>query len=384
MKKLMDINKLTYTSEYFSKVNSKFSNWMILIIGIFIFIFFLWIFIGRCEKVVYGNGTVRSSENISSVHSPNSGKISNIYFTDGQIVKKGDILFTLYYEVETKSKNNILEKIKIINERILEIDLMVKSLNLNKNIIPKENIVAYTKVKNFFETKNQMLEVCEVYEKNLNTQKDLPKNVVSNDNILEAERVFSNAKIKLSQYSQNFLTDLILEKESYEIQLDNYKTNLVGIENIIESKKIRAPIDGTVLAFKEINENDFIVASQNVLSIIPMIELGYEIVVKVKERDIINLEYGLKAKVKLTAYSNKFVDFKATVIKISADSISNGSDLFYLVTLSPDHSDQVFDNKDLNFAQRMILKSGMQAIAKIVVAEQSIFSYIVDKLEITL
>lgn len=381
MKKLLDLKNLTHTAEYFSKVNSKFSNWVIGIIGIFVSIFLVWIFFGRCEEVVSGSGSVRPSGNISFVHSPSTGKIFKLYFKDGQSIKKGDLLFTLYSEIDEASRKNTLEKIKILEEKILDNELMIKSFNANKNLISLDKIVPHNRIKNFFEVQVQLLELSQLYKKNFIMQSSLPPDLIKTESLNELERVWRNSEIQLSQYTEKFLSELILEKENYTLQLDNYKTNLSHLNNLIESKTVLAPIDGTILSLENVNENDFISLGQKILSIIPSSSQGYEIIVRVRERDVTNIKPGLHAKVKLPAYSKLFKNLNAKVKTISADSLSNGSDIFYLLTLELEKDN---NSKIKDLEKEIKLKSGLQANAKIIVAEQSILSYIINKLEINL
>ena len=174
MKKLIKVSKLTYSEEFFSRMNSAFENWVIAIIGTFILFFAVWIFFGHCEDAISGNGTVRPSENISSVHSLRSGKINKVYFKDGQEVKQGDVLFSLYSDAEIAAKENILSKIKIVQEKIDDVQSMMESFELGKNIVPCSQTIAFTRMKNFFETKYQLTEVSLIHKKNFDTQKLLP------------------------------------------------------------------------------------------------------------------------------------------------------------------------------------------------------------------
>lgn len=384
MKKLIKVSKLTYSEEFFSRMNSAFENWVIAIIGTFILFFAVWIFFGHCEDAISGNGTVRPSENISSVHSLRSGKINKVYFKDGQEVKQGDVLFSLYSDAEIAAKENILSKIKIVQEKIDDVQSMMESFELGKNIVPCSQTIAFTRMKNFFETKYQLTEVSLIHKKNFDTQKLLPADSTTEELTNEVERLWRNSKINLSQFNENFFAQLVNEKENYTSQYDNLKTSLAEIEMQLKNNIVTAPIAGTVLVFDALNENDFIVANKLILSIIPPSDAGYEITVRIREKDIINLKVGLNAKLKLPAFANTIQCMNATVKKISADLLSNGRELFYLVTLVPDLIDNSSAGKKNIVNNSLQLKSGMIANAKIIVSEQRIISYLMKKMEIQL
>lgn len=180
------------------------------------------------------------------------------------------------------------------------------------------------------------------------------------------------------------MTTLISEKENYALQRDNLESSLAEIEAQLKNNRVVAPIDGTVLVLDSLNENDFIIANKPVLSIIPPSETGYEITVRVKEKDIADLQVGLQAKLKLPAFSNKVKNLNATVKKISADSLSNGRDIFYLVTLVPEMNETSDIDEKTIFKNSLSLKSGMIANAKIIVSEQKVISYLMKKMEIQL
>ena len=378
MKKLPNFSKITYSSEFFSKMNSKFSNLLIYIIGIFILIFCGWIFLGKCEDVVSATGVVRPIGNISSVYSIITGKIDAIHFSDSQTVKKDDLLFTLQCEAEKIAKKNIEEKIELINKKIFEINLMIESHKKNKNLINPLDYVSHTRMKIYFDMIKDMKELSEIYKHNYETQKLLPENLISSDDLRNSERIWLQSKISISQFSENFLAQLIIEKENHYLQFQTLDTNLAEINKIIENSHIRAPIDGKIFVLEKIHENDFIYAQQHILSIVPETENGYEIVVRVNEKDIKDIYEGLTAKVKFNAYRNSYEYILATIKHISPDTLSNGNTLFYLVTLLPDKKD-IFEK-----LEKIELKSGLQANAKIILNEQNIISYIIKKMEINL
>lgn len=384
MKKLITVSDLSYSEQFFSRMHSTFENSVIGIIGAFTAVFLLWLFFGHCEDAISGSGTVRPSENISSVHSLRSGKIEKIYFKDGQEIKQGDVLFSLYSDSEVAAKENLVTKIKILEEKYSDVQSMIESFKLGQNTVPHNRTVAFTRMKMFFEMKEQLAEVCVIYEKNFHTQQLLPTDVTTEELTLEAERLWRNAKINLSQFTENFLTTLISEEENYALQRDNLESSLAEIEAQLKNNRVVAPIDGTVLVLDSLNENDFIIANKPVLSIIPPSETGYEITVRVKEKDIADLQVGLQAKLKLPAFSNKVKNLNATVKKISADSLSNGHDIFYLVTLIPEMNETSDIDEKTIFKNSLSLKSGMIANAKIIVSEQKVISYLIKKMEIQL
>ena len=299
-------------------------------------------------------------------------------------MKQGDVLFSLYSDAEIAAKENILSKIKIVQEKIDDVQSMMESFELGKNIVPCSQTIAFTRMKNFFETKYQLTEVSLIHKKNFDTQKLLPADSTTEELTNEVERLWRNSKINLSQFNEYFLAQLVNEKENYTSQYDNLKTSLAEIEMQLKNNIVTAPIAGTVLVFDALNENDFIVANKPILSIIPPSDAGYEITVRIREKDIINLKVGLNAKLKLPAFANTIQCMNATVKKISADSLSNGRELFYLVTLVPDLIDNSSAGKKNIVNNSLQLKSGMIANAKIIVSEQRIISYLMKKMEIQL
>lgn len=374
----IDITSLTYSKDFFKKLQSKTQSAIIIVIGIFISIFLVWTFFGTCEDVVTADGNIRPKQNISSVHSLISGKVEQVNFVDGQTVQQGDVLFTLHCEDAQVSKQNIQDRIALLKTKLNDNRQMILSYHNEKNFLPETNVVPYTRIKVFSEIKNEMEKMTAIKQKNYETQKSLPQTVIAADTLEQTEIVWHQAQLDLSHYCENFLAGLIAEKESYEQQLENLEASLQQVETAINHATITAPINGTVLQLNEINAGDFIAGNQKLLSIIPSADDGYEVVLHVRERDIAKLRVGLHAKLKFGAFYKKKDYIGATVKNISADALSSGQSLFYLVTLTLD--DCQADNKN----DEIILKSGLQTTAKIITDKKNIFSYFMDKMEISL
>lgn len=63
---------------------------------------------GKIEIVARASGVVRPNEDVSTVSSLLNGRITGVYYTDGQIVQKGDPLLTLDTSELQISLNSLL------------------------------------------------------------------------------------------------------------------------------------------------------------------------------------------------------------------------------------------------------------------------------------
>ena len=92
---IIDFDKMSDTKEvYGQRPNVFYSSFVYSMVGILLSGVIYSCF-GKIETVAHANGVVRPNEDISSVSSTAGGKVKYIYYTDGQSVRKGDVLYVL-------------------------------------------------------------------------------------------------------------------------------------------------------------------------------------------------------------------------------------------------------------------------------------------------
>lgn len=94
-KTIIDINEMSDSKEvYGQRPNPFVAGFIYSIVGLFV-IALIYCCIGRIEVVATAAGIVRPNDDISSVSSVTGGRVTNIYYSDGQTINKGEPLLTI-------------------------------------------------------------------------------------------------------------------------------------------------------------------------------------------------------------------------------------------------------------------------------------------------
>ena len=96
MKQLVfDINEMSDSKEiYGQRPNPIFAVFIYAVVGL-LAAALLFCCVGKIEIVATSSGVIRPNENVSTVSNLRGGQVTQINFFDGQLVQKGDVLFTV-------------------------------------------------------------------------------------------------------------------------------------------------------------------------------------------------------------------------------------------------------------------------------------------------
>ena len=123
---LYSINEITDSKEIYISRPSIIYSLFIYTIFLILLTGVVYISVGTIDNVVRANGVVRPNEDISTVSSMVGGRVKEIYYYDGQAVKKGDKLLSVDMS-ESKivldglrgDKKDLEEEIKLLKKYII-------------------------------------------------------------------------------------------------------------------------------------------------------------------------------------------------------------------------------------------------------------------------
>lgn len=135
---LVDINDITYSREIYESKPKYF-------VGAFIYIFFViiigilvWTYFGEVDIVIKGSGIVRPNQNVSTLKTQYSGKLSEVNVSEGQHVKQSELLYIIEHDA-------LLLKKEELNAQIEDLKNRLDSLKIYENSIDRgENLFKYT------------------------------------------------------------------------------------------------------------------------------------------------------------------------------------------------------------------------------------------------
>lgn len=244
-------------------------------------LFFLVLFFGSYTRRVKVDGVVLPKGDVVRIYNNYSGLIERVHVKEGDVVSKGDILFTVVNDKVNNSESVKQETIKIINEKIestrnsiLNHDYLqkLKISTIKKNIISLEGELNITRSRLIL-----VSERVSILERKLDNYKKLfsLKNISSSQlDVVELELI--EAKINRNEaiaHESKLVGSIdVLNKQVVDIPIEMRQEKSLIEQDMIElqmrlldakserENQILSPIDGTVSSInsfvgKNINRN---------------------------------------------------------------------------------------------------------------------------------
>ena len=302
----------------------------------------------RIDEVITVTGQLESIQGNQMLRSPVGGKVAEVLFTDGQPVKKGQVL-VIFDTRQAFSQKQTLVKL---------IDIEEKELNSRMRIYEQR----YT-----------------VLEKKLNTTKKI---------VAELSRLVDSGGFQRVQYLQQLdslfelesnLSNLELEKRlsflDSEKSIRNMKNQLKQAEVQLQYQRIESPASGIVFDPK-VSPGSVVGQGETLLQIVP--QRGLKARVLVPNKDIGFVKEGLDAQVRIDAFPfTRYGEIDSKVVQIGATA------------LEPDPNAQFYrfpvilklqDDYLVNDGTKIPLRSGMSVTANLKLRDKRVISILSDLL----
>ena len=364
------------------------SSILLLLVVTLILVTFVWAAVTELDNVVRGSGKTISEAKNQFVQSSEPGVIRARYIEEGDIVKKGQLLFDidpvdaktqldqaqkrfsaltiksirLKAEVEEifpnfsddlleSSPNAISTELALYKARLD--DLNTKTAILEQRRIQKLNEIQELKI-NFDTASNGLAlirrEIATLEplvrsglapETRLLALKRDEEKFVGQANSAESgqkrlvsglDEISEQLKAEQQAYKTVALTDL----SSIEIEMAELKARIPALESRVERTSVRSPVDGVVNRVNYVTADAYISTGEVLSEIVPT---GSDLIVetKIDPKDIGDIVEGQDVKISLTAFDpNKYGRIDGKVISISADAITENQagQQFYQVNVS--------------------------------------------------
>ena len=130
---LIDINELSDSKEVYGQRPNPFIAVFIYSILALLLAAVIYSCFGKIEIVATSSGIVRPNEDVSTVSTLLSGRITGVYYTDGQIVRKGDSLLTLDTSELQITLNSLQATKEEYTTKISMMDKFIAGIEAGKN-----------------------------------------------------------------------------------------------------------------------------------------------------------------------------------------------------------------------------------------------------------
>ena len=344
----------------------------------FVVIALMIVIFGKIDDVVKVRGIVRTKENVSSVKNVIAGKITEMSYEPGQKVCKGDELFKIDSTIFEAQKENLLAVKKDLINKIEVVELLIQSFELEKNVIPHEEILAFTRFDSYLKSLNELKMNALIAQKLYQDEMENPKAMQSKKNMEMREIEFRLAETSVEKIRADFIRDLYLEKNQLDLEMLQTEKELTALENQYDFLVVRAPVDGFVQEVSSLNVGDYLSGNSVVLNIVPNDLKNFRVEIQIPPKDIGKIKVGLKVKYRLSAFP--FFEYKgAEGVVTSIDPDIRGTEsgnLFYSVYADIDRIE--FEN---NRGEKFPIKAGLETDTRIVLETRNILYFVLKRMD---
>lgn len=371
---MSDIEFKTLAKEMAGKHN-KSSSILLLTVVTLILIFVLWAAVTELDNVVRGQGKTVSEAQNQLVQSSEPGVIRKRYVEEGDLVKKGDLLFdidpvdakTQLDQVQKRSAALLITKIRLEAEisnsipdfqqelvdaaptsfstelalfRARRDDLNTKFAIQEQRKVQKLNEIEELKIR--YETAQNGLVLI---RREIETIKPLVENGLApetrlielrrdeaamlgqaNSAATTQNRVLSGLeeiKEQLKAEQQSYITSALTELSEIEREINEILARVPALESRVERTSVRAPLDGVINQLNYVTADAYVQKGDVLLEMVPT---GSDLIVEtqIDPKNIGEIILGQDVKISLTAYDpSRYGRIDGIVSGISADAISD-------------------------------------------------------------
>ncbi len=386
---MSDVQFKALAKEMAGKQKSSSSILLLTVITL-LAVIFMWAAITELDNVTRGTGKTISEAQNQLVQSSEPGVLRKRYFSEGDLVKKGEILFdidpidakTQLDQAEQRAATLQIKSIRLraevdgsapeFSDALMEIspdtvstelalyrarldDLQAKSLILEQRRLQKLNEIEELKIQ--FRTASNGLELI---RREIKTVKPLVKTGLAPETRLialqrEEETSLGRAnsaesgqkrirsaldeiREQLNAEKQSYITSALTDLSAIEGEIAEIGARIPALEDRVDRTTVRSPVDGVINRINYVTNDAYVNSGDVLLEIVPT---GSKLIVetRIDPKDIGEIVQGQLVKISLTAYDpSRFGRIDGSVIGISADAITDQQSgiEYYLVDVSID------------------------------------------------
>lgn len=402
--------------------------WMIpTVIGVFFICVVLWLIVSQIDVVAPSQGKIIPSSRMVLIQPKETNAIKQVYVTNGQVVKKGELLVEFQDSVEKFDNNSLKTQYEILQAKeiflkayIDYIDNGIVSLDKEKNLSQElyhsiefrlnSNTSYYNNeisslmqkikkvnfememVKTELEKQRNMLpfieykltQITKLVEQGLESEismKDLEQQYIeqkSNISIKENEfdklkSQYEISKKELLQFKHNIKKDLVEDLNKTANELSALLPDLNKSDYIVNAKSIYAMEDGYIFNLNNSTSGRVVQSGEVIMELIPL-SSPLEVEAKVLNRDIGFVSLGQKVNVKIDSFKfTKYGYIEGTVTNIEKSStLDENLGEIYRVIIELDSDKMNIDN------QYIKLIPGMTCVVDIKIGTRRLIEYIIS------
>ncbi len=361
-------------------------NPLIVILGaLFIILipFLTWASFAKLEQISRAQGIVIATAKTQEIQSANEGVIEEIYVTEGQIVKKGEIIAKLDESQFQAGFESIKSKVAALEATIARLRAEVFKDKLTFTDLSKEYPDFISSQEELFKRRQEALnDEIRVLQNSLSLARDeLNLNIplvktgdIGTIELIKLKRQVADIEGQIVNRQNKYFQESQAELTKFEEELSTQKQELADKTVTLGRAEIISSMDAIVNNILITTKGARVRAGDVIMELVPLDELVIEAKLSPSEISFVNI--GQKASVKLDAYDfSIFGGFDGVVKHISSDTLvektNKGEEFFFRVLIS-------LDGKEITskIGKKVIVSPGMTGQIDIITGERTVLTYL--------
>jgi adhesin transport system membrane fusion protein len=189
--------------------------------------------------------------------------------------------------------------------------------------------------------------------------------------VVETEAGYLKLEAELKALQSGYEREIFEERAAYINELSEINTRIPLLEQKLKQTEIRSPSDGIINSLPVSDKETVIKTGDIVAEIVPSTD---DLIVEayIDPKDIAKIEVGQKARLSLTAYdAAKYGYLTGMLLKVSADAVYREEKQSYMYTIEVELLDNLIDSK----GKTVPLNPGMIAQVDIIRGQQTVLEY---------
>ena len=361
-------------------------NPLIVIFGALLVIlipFLTWASIAKLEQISRAQGIVIATAKTQEIQSANDGVIEEIYVTEGQTVKKGEIIAKLDESQFQASYEAIKSKVAALESTIARLRAEVFKDKLTFTDLAMQYPDFVTSQQELFKRRQEALnDEIRVLQNSLKLARDeLNLNIplvrtgdIGTIELIKLKRQVADIEGQIVNKQNKYFQESQADLTKFEQELSSQKQELADKTVTLGRAEIESPMDAIVNNILITTKGARVRAGDVIMQLVPVDELVIEAKLSPAEISFVNV--GQKASVKLDAYDfSIFGGFEGKVKHISSDTLvektNKGEEFFFRVLIS-------LDGKEITskVGKKVIITPGMTGQIDIITGERTVLTYL--------
>lgn len=373
-----DLKDYHHSRDFFERRIPGVFTWFLAIVLLVFAGALTWAALGEIDIVVKAPALLRPERNVSTLKNAVSGPVAIKAFVHGQQVQQGDLLWRVdTTALEVDRANAALQELRTA-AKARTLAAYEQAVLADENTVPGTEHEAQTRAAVYFSDTARLTLTWKKAVQAWEREKELPASMTTGQKVRDLETEAQLARIALEGYRAQERLRLQDEKTTLAAEREALAKRRADLERQKVDAEVRAPLAGTVEELKRVNPGDYLLVGEEVARLVPAGAERLKLELAVDNRDIAELRPGMAVTVRFTSLPpSEFGQLDAVVTTVPADtSAQPNQSTVFLVEASVDQP--WLENKR---GERIVLKPGMGADARILLKRKNILRFLLEKLD---